>query len=98
MTTKSQILREDKTLAGLIETRQNILAEMSELAETEQDWVFLGAWSVEDLLADLIGWDDSNFHSVKSVLEGQLPSLYEHRDHDWQTHPQQMIEFFKKQQ
>ena len=96
MTTKSQILRKDRILADLIETRQNILTEASKLSETEQNQVFLGIWSVKDLLAHLIGWDETNLDAVKSVLEGQLPAFYEYRDHDWQTYNAMLVKKHKK--
>lgn len=91
MPTPSQILRKDNILSTLVETRQNILAEMSKLPEPQQDQVFLGVWSVRDLLAHLIGWDDTNRKAVKSILAGQVPSFYEHRDHDWQTYNAMLV-------
>lgn len=96
MTTQSQILRKDKVLADLVETRQNILTEVSKLSELELNQVFLGIWSVKDLLAHLIGWDETNLHAVKSVLEGQLPSFYEHRDRDWQAYNAILVKKYKK--
>ena len=96
MPTTSQILRKDKLLSGLVETRQNLLAEVSELSQPQQNQVFLGVWSVKDLLAHLIGWDETNLRAVKSVLERQLPSFYEHRDHDWQTYNAMLVKKYKK--
>jgi len=97
MPTQSQILRKDKILSTLVEARQNILVEVSRLSDEQQKQVFLGIWSVEDLLAHLIGWDDTNFHAVKSVLAGQLPSFYQHRDHDWQTYNARLVKKHKKE-
>jgi hypothetical protein len=96
MPTKSQILRKDQILSALVETRQSILAEVSELSDSQQDQVFLGIWSVKDLLAHLIGWDETNLHAAKSVMEEQLPSFYEHRDHDWQTYNAILVKKYKK--
>lgn len=96
MPIKSQILRKDQILSNLFETRQSILTEASELSETEQDQVFLGIWSVKDLLAHLIGWDETNLLATKSILEGQLPSFYEHRDRDWQTYNAILVKKHKK--
>jgi hypothetical protein len=64
---------------------------MSKLPEPQQDQVFLGVWSVRDLLAHLIGWDDTNRKAVKSILAGQVPSFYKHRDHDWQTYNAMLV-------
>lgn len=96
MPTKTQIFRKNQILSSLIETRQNILAEVSKLSETERNQVFLGVWSVKDLLAHFIGWDETNLHAVKSVLEGQLPAFYEHRDRDWQTYNTILVKKHKK--
>lgn len=96
MPIKSQVLRKDQILSNLFETRQSILTEASELSETEQDQVFLGIWSVKDLLAHLIGWDETNLLATKSILEGQLPSFYEHRDRDWQTYNAILVKKHKK--
>ena len=96
MPTKSQIFRKDQILSSLIGTRQSILAEVSELSEIEQDQVFLGIWSVKDLLAHLVGWDETNLQAVKSVMGGQLPAFYEHRDRDWQTYNAMLVKKHKK--
>jgi hypothetical protein len=96
MATKSQILRKDQVLAALVETRQNILVEMSGLSDERQDQIFLGVWSVRDLLAHLIGWDHTNLEAVKSVLAGRVPAFYEHHDRDWQTYNAMLVRKHKK--
>jgi hypothetical protein len=96
MPTKSQILRKDQTLSALIETRQSILAQVSKLSEAEQDQVFLGIWSVKDMLAHFIGWDETNLLAAKSILKGELPAFYEHRDREWQTYNAILVKKYKK--
>ncbi len=96
MPTKSQILRKEKILSALVETRQNILAEASMLSDEQQDQVFLGIWSIKDLLAHFIGWDYTNLDAVKSVLAGKVPSFYKHRDHDWQTYNAMLVKKYKR--
>lgn len=86
MSTKSQILRKDQTLAALVAARQNLLREAAKLSDERQDQVFLGIWSVKDVLAHLIGWDHANLDAVRRVLNGQVPAFYEHHDRDWQTY------------
>lgn len=85
-----------EALAQLKAARQNILTEVSRLSEAQQNQIFLGIWSVKDLLAHLIGWDETNLRAVKSVLKGQVPSFYEHRDHDWQTYNAMLVKKHKK--
>lgn len=95
MPTKSQILRKDQILSALVETRQNILAEASRLSDAEQDQIFLGIWSVKDMLAHLVGWDYTNLDAVKSVLNSKVPSFYDHHDHDWQTYNAIVVKRYK---
>ena len=83
-------------ISALVETRQNILAEASRLSDAQRDRVFLGIWSIKDLLAHLIGWDHTNFEAAKSVLQGKLPSFYEHRDRDWQTYNAMLVKKYRK--
>jgi len=96
MPTKSQILRKEQILLELIKTRQNLVSEVAGLSAPQLDQVFLGIWSVKDLLAHLIGWDDTNLNAIKSVLDGQVPTFYEHHDRDWQTYNAMLVRKYKK--
>ena len=96
MPTRSQILRKEKIISTLVEIRQNILAEASSLSDSEKDCIFLGIWSIKDLLAHLTGWDYTNLDAIKSVLEGGIPSFYEHHDHDWQTYNAMLVKKHKR--
>lgn len=96
MPTKSQTLRKDQILSSLIETRQDILAEVAKLSESQQDQIFLGSWSVKDLVAHFIGWDETNLQAVKSVLKREVPAFYQYRDHDWQTYNAMLVKKHKK--
>ena len=44
-------------ILSLAETHTAILQEASQLSSEEQNTVFLGVWSVVDLIANLVGWD-----------------------------------------
>jgi uncharacterized damage-inducible protein DinB len=96
MPTKSQTLRKDQILAALVETRQSILSKVSGLSDEQREQVFLGIWSIKDLLAHLIGWDHTNLDAAKSVLEGQIPAFYEQRDPDWRTYNAILVKKNKK--
>ncbi len=96
MITKSQILKKDQTLSGLIEVRQAILAEVSKLSAAQQNQIFLGIWSIKDLLAHMIGWDETNLRAAKSVLKGQLPVFYKYHERDWQTYNAILVRKHKK--
>lgn len=96
MPTKSQTLRKEKILSGLLETRQAILAEVLTLSDEQTKQVFLGIWSVNDLLAHLIGWDYTNLEAVQSVQAGQVPAFYEYHDRDWQRYNAILVKKYKK--
>lgn len=96
MATRSQILRKEQILSDLMETRRKLLAASSSLSSAQGDQVFLGVWSVRDLLAHLIGWDNSNLEAAKRVLNGQVPAFYEHHDRDRQTYNAMLVKKYKK--
>ena len=50
MSTKSQTSKQE-LLSAVIETRTAVLQGASGLSPTAQDTVFLGVWSVKDLIA-----------------------------------------------
>ncbi len=95
MISKAQA-RKEEVISALVKARRDILAEVSRLSKSERDRVFLGIWSVKDLLAHLAGWDFTNAKAVSSVLAGKLPSFYEYRDHDWQTYNSMLVDKYKK--
>jgi hypothetical protein len=96
MPTTSQILRKDKTLFALTGARQNILSNVLELSEPQCDEIFLGVWSVKDLLAHLTGWDYANLNAVKSVLDSKVPTFYEYRDSDWRTYNTILVKKYRR--
>jgi len=71
------------------------LAEVAALSRKERDVVFLGIWSVRDMLAHLAGWDFANADAVKSIIAGKLPAFYEHYDHDWQTYNAMLVKKYR---
>jgi len=88
--------RKDDIIASLRVARRKILDVAYWLPPDERDRVFLGTWSVQDLLAHLIGWDFTNIDAVKSILEGELPYFYDYRDRDWATYNSLLVNRHKK--
>lgn len=88
--------KKERLLAQLLEARAGILSEASVLSVKQRNTVFLGIWSVWDLLAHLAGWDFANIEAIQSVLKGKLPSFYKYRDHDWQTYNAMLVEKYRK--
>lgn len=84
MSTKAQAKKE-WIISEMQSVRSELLTEVAALSRRERDTVFLGVWSVRDLLAHLAGWDFANLDAAKSILAGKLPAFYGHKDRDWQT-------------
>lgn len=95
MSAKAQA-KKDQIISEFVETRRKILDMASSLSLARQDEVFLGVWSVKDLLAHLVGWDFTNIEAAKAVLAGQLPDFYAYHDRDWQTYNARLVAEYKR--
>jgi hypothetical protein len=76
--------------------RSELLTEVAGLSRRERDTVFLGIWSVRDLLAHLAGWDFANLDAAKSIIAGRLPSFYEHHDRDWKKYNAMLVRKYRR--
>jgi len=83
-------------ISGLLEARREVLNAARQLTAAQQDAVFLGEWSVKDILAHLAGWDDTNVQAVQEILAGQKPSFWQHYDRDWQTYNAQLVATYRR--
>ena len=95
MNTKSQTSNQE-LLSAIIETRTAVLQAASQLSLEAQDIVFLGTWSVKDLIAHLIGWDFANLAAAKDIQAGKLPEFYAHYDKDWKTYNAALVAKYKR--
>jgi len=95
MSVKAQA-KKDRIISDLIQARHSILAAASSLSPAQQDEVFLGIWSVKDLLAHLVGWDFANLEAAQAILAGRLPAFYAHYDRDWHTFNARLVAQYKK--
>jgi hypothetical protein len=86
----------DELLYGLKAVRESILAEALALPPGACERVFLGTWTVMDLLAHLAGWDHTNLQAAHDVLDGLLPEFYEQHDRDWQTYNAALVAKYKR--
>ncbi len=86
----------DKIIGGLVEARSKILEAASLLSPTERDEVFLGVWSVRDLLAHLVGWDYTNLNAVQEILAGQKPGFWAHYDRDWKSYNARLVAEYRR--
>jgi hypothetical protein len=86
----------DDLLFGLKAVRESILAEALALPADAHTRVFLGTWTVMDLLAHLAGWDAANQRAARDVLDSLLPEFYEHHDHDWKLYNAMLVAIYKR--
>jgi len=89
-------IKKEQIISELQKARSEILTEVAALSSKERDTVFLGVWSVKDILAHLAGWDYANMDAIHSVLEGKLPAFNEYHEPDWQTYNAMLVERYKK--
>ncbi|MFT3892143.1 MAG: ClbS/DfsB family four-helix bundle protein [Anaerolineales bacterium] len=94
MNTKAEAKRE-WIISEMQRVRSELLTEAAALSRKERDTVFLGIWSVKDMLAHLAGWDYANLDAAKGIIKGRLPSFYEHKDRDWQTYNAMLVKKYK---
>jgi hypothetical protein len=88
--------KKSQIISDLIEARRKILDVASSLPPAQQDEVFLGAWSIMDLLAHLAGWDFANLEAAQAILAGKVPAFYAHHDRDWKTFNARLVAEHKK--
>jgi hypothetical protein len=73
-------------LIALRESREALLACARTWPADQAETIFLGEWSLLDLLAHISGWDDANREAITAVQAGRLPEFYAHKDPDWRTY------------
>jgi hypothetical protein len=83
-------------LGALREARADLLQEAASLSAGQQEMVFLGIWSIRELLAHLAGWDVTNLEAVKAILAGKVPDFYDHYDHDWQSYNATLVATYNR--
>ena len=83
-------------ISAVIETRTALLNAASQLSFEARDTVFLGVWSVKDLIAHLIGWDFANLAAAKDIQARKLPEFFAHYDEDWKTFNTALVAKYKR--
>lgn len=82
-------------IADMTATRRDILTAAAEVPPALRDKVFLGSWSLLDLLAHLAGWDDANRQAVEALRGGQLPAFYEYAERSWATFNAKLVSEYR---
>jgi hypothetical protein len=92
---KKYEIHKKELLSGLVDTRAAIIHAASQLSPETQNTIFLGIWSVVDLIAHLVGWDFTNLEAAKDIQAGQLPEFYAYYDKDWKTYNAELVTKYK---
>jgi hypothetical protein len=88
--------KKTEVIQGMLAVRGEILAAAASLPPEKQAQVFLGTWTIFDLLAHLAGWDDANLEAAQAVLEARLPAFYADYDRDWQRCNALLVEQYRR--
>jgi hypothetical protein len=88
----------DKTalLESFHENRMALMACARAWPPDQVDTIFLGEWSILDLLAHISGWDDANREAIIAVQAGRLPEFYANKDPDWRTYNARHVRNYRR--
>lgn len=95
--TMRALTAKERIIADLVEARIRIVDAAFSLSPEDRERVFLGTWSIKDLLAHLIGWDLTNLQAAEEILAGRLPGFYDRYDPDWKTYNADLVTRHKKE-
>jgi hypothetical protein len=89
--------KKQELVEGLITARRSVLEAVRPLPVGSLDQVFLGTWTIKDLLAHLVGWDETNVQAIQEIQAGQYPTFFQFYDKDWQTYNSRLVERCRKE-
>lgn len=88
--------RKHQLIGGLVQARTKVLQAVRVVLPSRADEIFLGIWSLQDLLAHLEGWDYTNLQAVQEILVGKPPTFFQYSDKDWRSYNQRLVEQYKR--
>ncbi len=94
---KSMEEKKQDLIEGMVTARSSVLKAVNELPAACLNEIFLGSWSVKDLLAHLVGWDFTNLQAIQEILSGQFPAFFQYYDKDWRTYNSHLVELYRKE-
>jgi len=89
-------VRKTRLLADLVAARQAVRDAAAAVPAGRWDEVFLGTWSIVDLLAHLVGWDFANLEAAQAILAGRRPAFWTHHDRDWATFNARLVAEYRR--
>ena len=87
--------RKQELIIGLKGARIDIFNSIAQLPVERLGEVFLGEWSIKDLLAHLVGWDFTNLQAIQDILSGRPPAFFRYYDQDWRSYNKSLVEKYK---
>ena len=87
--------KQAQTIEALKAARQALLQAAQQIPPARRAEVFLGSWSVLELLAHLSGWDAANQEGAQAVLQGRLPAFYQFYDRDWASFNARLVREYR---
>lgn len=85
--------KKQRLLLDVKAARQTVLEAAASLSPDPSETIFLGYWSIMDIVAYLIGWDIANMEAVQAIRAGELPPFCAHLDHDWRSSIDDLVRF-----
>lgn len=83
MSQADDVDRKSDLIKKLRDVRERILRLATSMEPEKRKEVYLGTWSVREMVAHLAGWDETNIKAAQDVLAGKLPRFYEQFDRNW---------------
>ena len=78
-----------------MQARRDLISAATSAPKIKQDEIFLGTWSLKDLLAHLVGWDVTNSDSVKAIRRGDRPGCFARWNPDWAAYNAELVKQYK---
>lgn len=89
-------MEKESVINQYVETRQKIIGLIELLPEKKWNEVFLGKWTLKDLVAHFIGWDVCGLKATNEILRSKLPSYYRYYDKNWAKINDTFVRHYKK--
>ncbi len=83
-------------LKTFTENRLAILEVASAWPPERAGEIFLGEWSLLDLLAHMTGWHNAYLEAFDALRNGRLPEFYAHKDADWRSFNAHLVKQYRR--
>ena len=87
--------RKREIIDELVQARHGLVDAIVVLPPERVDEIFIGEWTVKDLVAHLVGWDLTNLAAIREILDGEYPSFFQFYDKDWRSYNASLVKQYK---